>query len=92
MDKVDLTLRILPLNTELQIDLPLNTTTAQLLQKLLDNATQFGFPLTDREGNRFSYKLIDQGNGRDLPLTESLGQAGIHAGSTILLAPVLVGG
>jgi hypothetical protein len=90
--KVDLLLRILPNNTEIHIDVPLSATGGQLLQKLLENASNFGIPTTDRDGNRFSFQLINKQAGREVSVTETLFQNGMRQGNTLLLVPILTGG
>ncbi len=90
--KVDLILRILPNGTELHIDVPLSATGSQLLQKLLENAANFGFPTTDNDGNRFTFQLVNKKAGREIGLTETLFQNGMREGYTLLLVPILTGG
>ena len=85
MKQVSIIVRVLPDNEVVDVNLPLEATSIDIIETLLDNGIG---SRNDKDGNQIKYKLTKKGKGSDLRENESLENASTQDGDVLLMCPV----
>ncbi len=88
--KVDIVIRVMPKGDEIDATLPLKATGEQVVTKLLSDPN-LKLPKTDPQGQAITYKLMCKDTGKEVK-KETLEEAGIKKGYTLLLTPEVIAG
>lgn len=83
--------RLLPSGEEVELELPAASNGKAIKESLLEHE-ELNIPKMDHEGNRYNYKLISKGSGKEVTDDRSLFECGVASGDTLLLSPTLVAG
>lgn len=89
-DVISVIVRILPAGDELDVELPLYSTSKEIIEELLNAG--LGIERSDSQGNPHIFQLISKENGRELLSDKTLYDCGVKPGQTLLLTPKLVAG
>jgi len=89
MTEIDVLVRVLPGNDEVDVTLPVNATASDVIETLLDNGIA---ERMDASGNMISYKLVAKGKNETIDEEETLEAARIQKGDILLMTPILVAG
>ncbi|MTB52930.1 EsaB/YukD family protein [Lewinella sp. W8] len=86
---VNVIVRVLPDNEDIDVSLPLTATATDVIEKLLENGIG---SKTDASGNPISYQLAPKGKGRNINPEETLEAAQVQEGDVIMMTPIFVAG
>ena len=90
--KVKVIIRVMPSGDEIDATLPVKATAAQIIKKLLSDSN-LKLSKNDNQGNPITYELQCKQSGKNLSQKgESLEQAGVKDGNTLLLTPSVIAG
>ncbi len=85
----NVTIRIMPKGQELELELPSDSTGAEIINELL-NHPDLNFDKKDPEGNRYTWQLYSKSAAKSIPDNKTLWDCGVNDGDTILMSPVIV--
>lgn len=85
--EIRLTIKILPSGEEVDIDLPITSTPKEIIAELIRHNLA---PASDSSGNEINYSL--SGNNRALGEDETIEEAGLKEGDSLLMIPKIVAG
>ena len=81
--------RIVSTNEDVDVDLPINATAADVIESLLEGGV---CGRNDHAGNPITYQLTPKGKGVIIGEDETLAEAKIQEGDVLLMTPVFVAG
>lgn len=86
---VDIIIRVMPSNEDVEINCPVLTRVGELIEQLIESNIA---PRTDKIENPITYRLVIKGEGRSLEEEQTLLDANIKDGDIVLMIPELVAG
>jgi len=85
MSEISVIVRVMPNAEDVDIDLPLEASPADIIEEMLNAGLDI--PRIDQQGSTISYKLVPKGRQQALADYETLGQAQVQNGDILLMIP-----
>lgn len=85
MAEISVVVRVMPNADDVDIELPLEATPADIVEEMLNAG--LNIPRIDQQGAAISYKLVPKGRQQALGDYETLGQAQVQNGDILLMIP-----
>lgn len=86
MDKIKLTVRILPAGKEVTVGVPPNTLGSELITAIL-NRPDLNLDRKNSDGVLLQYELVCKETGREVSGNATLREAGVKENNTIVMSP-----